>query len=63
VTRRSDAVDGFRLAYDPLFLPVWSDRVDDWFADAQVRMLPGIGHFIPIEAPEALASPVRERLA
>ena len=47
---------------DPLFPPAWADRVEDFFADAQVRPLPGSGHFVPLEAPEAFAGAIAERL-
>jgi pimeloyl-ACP methyl ester carboxylesterase len=49
--------------HDPLFPPAWSDRIGDWFADADLRMLAGVGHFTPLEAPEMLAAAVRERLS
>lgn len=49
--------------HDPLFPREWSDRVDDWFADAQVRPIDGVGHFTPLEAPEAFAAAVLERVA
>jgi pimeloyl-ACP methyl ester carboxylesterase len=48
--------------HDPLFPRAWSDRVDDWFADAQVRPVDGAGHFTPLEAPEAFAAAVLERV-
>ncbi|MGZ8750050.1 MAG: alpha/beta fold hydrolase [Pseudonocardia sp.] len=35
--------------------------MDDWFSDAQVRPLDGVGHFTPLEAPEAFAAAVLER--
>lgn len=41
--------------HDPLFPRAWSDRVGEWFADAEVRPLDGVGHFVPVEAPEAWA--------
>jgi pimeloyl-ACP methyl ester carboxylesterase len=37
--------------------------VDDWFADAQVRPVDGAGHFTPLEAPEAFAAAVLERVS
>ena len=49
--------------FDPLFPRAWSDRVDDWFADAQVRPVDGAGHFTPLEAPEAFATAVLERVS
>lgn len=47
---------------DPLFPVAWSDRLDDHFEDARVRVLRGVGHFVPLEAPDALAAAIRERL-
>lgn len=48
--------------HDPLFPQAWSDRIDDWFADAELRMLAGVGHFVPLEAPGAMADAIRARL-
>jgi pimeloyl-ACP methyl ester carboxylesterase len=48
--------------HDPLFPPAWSDRIDEWFADAELRVLDGVGHFVPVEAPEAVAEAIRARL-
>jgi len=42
--------------HDPLFPRAWSDRVDDWFAAADLRLVDGIGHFVPLEAPEVFAA-------
>ena len=50
-----------RSGYDNARPREWSDRVDDWFSDAQVRPLDGVGHFTPLEAPEAFAAAVLER--
>jgi pimeloyl-ACP methyl ester carboxylesterase len=47
--------------HDPLFPQAWSDRVDLFFAAAEVRELPGCGHFVPLEAPETFAAALRER--
>jgi pimeloyl-ACP methyl ester carboxylesterase len=49
--------------HDPLFPRAWSDRIDDWFADAELRHADGIGHFVPLEAPEAFAAAVAEQRA
>ena len=46
--------------HDPLFPREWSDRVDDWFSNVQVRPVDGVGHFTPLEAPEAFAAAVLE---
>ena len=46
--------------HDPLFSRDWSDKVDDWFAAADLRFVDGIGHFVPLEAPEVFAAAIRE---
>jgi pimeloyl-ACP methyl ester carboxylesterase len=48
--------------HDPLFPVGWADRIDEFFADATVRVLDGVGHFVPLEAPEAVAAAITERL-
>jgi pimeloyl-ACP methyl ester carboxylesterase len=45
---------------DPLFPAAWSDATADSFADAQVRILEGVGHFVPLEAPAAFAAALTE---
>ena len=47
--------------HDPLFPQAWSDRIDLFFAAAEVRELPGSGHFVPLEAPGAFAAALHER--
>lgn len=47
--------------HDPLFPQAWADRVGEHLADVEVRMLDGVGHFVPLEAPEAFAAAVLER--
>jgi len=47
---------------DPLFPTAWSDRLDDFFANYTVLFLKGVGHFTPLEAPQAFASAVLESL-
>lgn len=49
-------------SHDPLFPFAWSDRVGDFFADAEVRRVEGVGHFAPLEYPAVVAEAVRERL-
>jgi pimeloyl-ACP methyl ester carboxylesterase len=46
-------------AHDPLFPLEWRDRVSDFFADAEVRVLAQAGHFVPLEAPNDLAGAIR----
>jgi pimeloyl-ACP methyl ester carboxylesterase len=41
--------------HDPLFPPEWGDRLDEFFSDFSLRRLPGVGHFVPLEAPEEFA--------
>jgi pimeloyl-ACP methyl ester carboxylesterase len=41
--------------HEPLFPPAWSDRIDEFFADFEVHVLDGVGHFAPTEAPAAVA--------
>jgi pimeloyl-ACP methyl ester carboxylesterase len=43
---------------DPLFPVAWSDRLDDYFTDVQLRHLGGVGHFTPVESPHAFAAAV-----
>jgi pimeloyl-ACP methyl ester carboxylesterase len=48
--------------FDPLFPQAWSDRLPDFFSRATLRLLPGVGHFVPVEAPQAFASAIQEAL-
>ena len=48
---------------DPLFPTAWADRVDAFFGDATVRVLPGVGHFTPLEAPDAIVAAIHAALA
>jgi pimeloyl-ACP methyl ester carboxylesterase len=43
---------------DPLFPTAWSDRLDEFFANAQLRYLDGVGHFTPLESPHDFAAAV-----
>ena len=47
---------------DPLFPAEWSEAVPESFTDAQLRILPGAGHFVPLEAAEAFAAAVTDLL-
>ena len=47
--------------HDPLFPREWSDRLDVFFSDVDLRRLDGAGHFTPLEAPEVFAAAIRER--
>lgn len=44
--------------HDPLFPRAWSDRVGEFFADVTVVPVDGVGHFVPVEAPEAFAAAI-----
>jgi pimeloyl-ACP methyl ester carboxylesterase len=44
--------------FDPLFPRAWSDRLDEFFADASLRHLDGAGHFSPLERPEEFAAAI-----
>ena len=46
---------------DPLFPPDWSDRLDDFFTDVELRLLAEVGHFMPLEAATKFAQAIRER--
>jgi pimeloyl-ACP methyl ester carboxylesterase len=48
--------------HDPLFPVAWSDRLDEFFADVDVQVLEGVGHFVPMQAPDAVADAIRRRL-
>jgi pimeloyl-ACP methyl ester carboxylesterase len=43
---------------DPLFPIEWSDRIDEFFAQATLRPVAGAGHFAPVEFPGVIAEEV-----
>jgi pimeloyl-ACP methyl ester carboxylesterase len=49
--------------HDPLFPRAWSDRLGEFFSDLEVEPLDDVGHFTPVEAPEAFAGAIRRALA
>lgn len=49
--------------HDPLFPRDWSDRLSEFFIDVTVRPVDGVGHFVPVEAPETFAEAVRAAVA
>lgn len=49
--------------FDPLFPREWSDRVDEFFGQARLRYVDGVGHFAPLEYPGVIAEEIRGLLA
>ncbi|GAA5124782.1 alpha/beta hydrolase [Pseudonocardia adelaidensis] len=49
--------------HDPLFPRAWSDRLEQFLSDVELRPLDGAGHFAPLEAPDAFAAAIADRLA
>jgi pimeloyl-ACP methyl ester carboxylesterase len=43
---------------DPLFPLAWADRLGGSFADVELRELAGCGHFVPLEAPDAVIAAI-----
>jgi pimeloyl-ACP methyl ester carboxylesterase len=41
---------------EPLLPVAWSDRIGEFFADAELQILEGVGHFTPLEAPLRVAA-------
>lgn len=48
---------------DPVIPAAWSDRIPEFFPTSTLRLLPGVGHFVPFEAPDDVAAEVRRALA
>ncbi|GAA3233943.1 hypothetical protein GCM10017691_30020 [Pseudonocardia petroleophila] len=48
--------------HDPLFPREWSDRLDAFFSDVDLRFLDGVGHFVPIEAAAEFAAAILTRV-
>jgi pimeloyl-ACP methyl ester carboxylesterase len=47
---------------DPVVPATWSDRLDDTFPEHELSLLPGIGHFVPLEAPVQTIETIRRAL-
>jgi pimeloyl-ACP methyl ester carboxylesterase len=47
---------------DPVILADWSDRLGEFFEDYTLKILPGIGHFVPFEAPEDVVTAIKRHL-
>jgi pimeloyl-ACP methyl ester carboxylesterase len=48
---------------DPVIPPAWADRLGETFLDHELSLLPGIGHFVPLEAPEQTIQTIRRALS
>ncbi|AEA24480.1 alpha/beta hydrolase fold protein [Pseudonocardia dioxanivorans CB1190] len=48
--------------FDPLFPRAWADRVGEWYSAATVHHVDGVGHYVPVEAPEVFADAVRSAI-
>jgi len=48
---------------DPVMLAAWADRLAETYPNHELSLLPGIGHFVPIEAPEQTIETIRRALA
>jgi pimeloyl-ACP methyl ester carboxylesterase len=44
--------------HDPLFPRAWSDRLDDFFSDVELRTVDGVGHFAPVEYPRQVVDAI-----
>lgn len=49
--------------HDPLFPVTWSDRIGEFFSAASTEILSGVGHFSPVEAPDAWARAILDLVA
>jgi pimeloyl-ACP methyl ester carboxylesterase len=47
---------------DPLFPRAWADRLGRFFSSVELRPLDGVGHFTPLEAPQAFADAIDDFL-
>ncbi|MFF4409168.1 alpha/beta fold hydrolase [Streptoverticillium reticulum] len=49
--------------HDPLFRRAWSDRLGDFFHDVTLEHVDGVGHFVPVEAPDRFATAISRAVA
>jgi pimeloyl-ACP methyl ester carboxylesterase len=47
---------------DPVIPVEWSDRIPEFFPNSTMRRLPGVGHFVPFEAPDEVVAAIEEVL-
>ncbi len=45
---------------DPIIPPEFSDRLGEFFTRSTLELLPGVGHFVPFEAPDQVLAAIRE---
>lgn len=48
---------------DPIIPPEFSDRLKEFFPSSSLKLLPGVGHFVPFEAPDEVAAAIREAVS
>lgn len=47
---------------DPVMLADWSDKLALFFENYSLKLLPGVGHFVPFEAPMEVLNAIRENI-
>jgi pimeloyl-ACP methyl ester carboxylesterase len=48
---------------DPIFPVSWADQLPRYFSRVSLRLLPGVGHFVPLEAPGEVVEAVKAALS
>jgi pimeloyl-ACP methyl ester carboxylesterase len=47
---------------DPVMPATWADRLGAYFPSSTLEILPGVGHFVPVEAPDETAVAIRKAI-
>ncbi|MGH2739474.1 MAG: alpha/beta fold hydrolase [Actinomycetota bacterium] len=47
---------------DPVIPVAWADRLQESFPNSTLQTLPGVGHFVPFEAPDEVTDAIRDAL-
>lgn len=47
---------------DPIISVEFADRLKEFFPDSELELLPGVGHFVPFEAPDEVLAAIRSAL-
>ncbi len=47
---------------DPVMRVAWADRLTEFFTQCRYRLLPGVGHFVPFEAPDEAIAAITQSL-